>query len=840
MSKRGKYQHRSVFQDTFEAKHFTERFNRKAALFLQKQDDQFFAQDGDSDHNASKGDEAVSIYERVSEQDFCRSLLEKSRGCDTYAVTYEKAFNDITQDQRWFGKGNSMQNCKSKLRATLCRDLYKDLDIENCGPTILEQECQKHEIDCPLLSNYVQDREDMLSDFKLLDRSQAKNVMIRVMNGGSIREDERAQVSDVQWLPKFIEQLRKIRKRLALEYGQEYPETTKRFPADTPNRDSKVVSAVLLSRENKALEQYHHFFKTNGIIENDECVLIFDGIMVRDTKSTRENLTTNFLFQASEHVQKQTGLLLKIRIKEFGEGYHLPEDYESVPDNFFVIDAGDDQKAAEILIKAAGARLVKCGHRFFYNHKNCLYREGEKEAKDGIMCLAKEVSIVTDMGFGRTAHYSKDTARMNKAIQQVLSNQAIHDDRFVKDTFESNRGYLNYTNGVYSFKEGRLLTFTEAKERNIRFTIDTGRAYTADVSQTDRDDLICRIFDGMLPDAEQQKMFFSCLARSMAAEIEDKRWHVCQGQRNASKGVVCKQLESAFGGFVRVTNAENLLVKDGSSQDAAKAQSWLQGLEDARIIYTSEMKNGQRKMDGDMIKKISSGGDMIEVRQCFTNENLIRLAGMIFVFLNDTPEMNTADAFQSMVAFKFPTEYHDQSEFDELQKRGDKPPSHWRPKDPSINSFILRPGVIDAFTALVFEAYTLEKMAPPQRVIDDTNSIKGDASLSVEERFAEIIIRGVETDVLSIKEIRTTLEEFGVGMFSGGKVETFVENVYNMKKCQPSRVNSQGKKVQIGWGFKGLRVDDNLYNEKDERLKRIENVKQSARWDFNNPNQTRS
>ena len=103
-----------------------------------------------------------------------------------------------------------------------------------------------------------------------------------------------------------------------------------------------------------------------------------------------------------------------------------------------------------------------------------------------------------------------------------------------------------------------------------------------------------------------------------------------------------------------------------------------------------------------------------------------------------------------MIGIKFPNEYRDKFEFEELRDKGVEPPSHWRLKDPSIDEFIRKPGVIDAFTALIFEAFTPEKMAPPQRVKDDTNSIKGEASLSVEERFAEIIVKGQNTDVLYV------------------------------------------------------------------------------------------
>ena len=607
--KRAHGQHTS-FQDKFEEKFFTETFDRKAALFLQAQDDQFFGHDGDSDHDALMVNEEDSIFERVSEQEYCRSFLVKSKNSDKIRVTYDKAFKDVAEDQRWFAKGHSMQSCKSKLRATLCKDIYIDLDIENCGPTILEQLCKKHDIECSLLSDYVENREDKLSEFKpFLDRGQAKEFMVRILNGGSIQEHERDELKSVDWLPKFIEQLYKIRHRIA----QEYSCTAKRYPADTPNRDAKVTSAVLLAEENKAIEHYYTFFKIKGIIKNGECVLIFDGVMVRDTKSNREHLTADFLFEASNYVKTNTGLLLKIRIKEFTEGYPLPEDYKNAPDKFFVIEPGHDQAAADILVKVAGDHLVKCGGRYFYNHTGVIYSEGENEARDGLMNLTKGVSIVSDIGCGRTAHYSNDTARMKCATPRVLCDPSIKDDRFVDRLWESNRGFLAYTNGVYSFKDRRLLTFEEARKKSICFTLDTKRAYTADVAQKDRDDLVRRVIAGFLPDADQRKSLLNHLSRALAGHIEDKRWFVCMGTRNCGKGILCKLLMYAFGDFVQGTNAENLLVKDGHAQDAAKALSWMKDLEFKRITFTNEMPVGKKTMDGDMIKKICSNGDWIEM-----------------------------------------------------------------------------------------------------------------------------------------------------------------------------------------------------------------------------------
>jgi len=349
------------------------------------------------------------------------------------------------------------------------------------------------------------------------------------------------------------------------------------------------------------------------------------------------------------------------------------------------------------------------------------------------------------------------------------------------------------------------------------------------------EDLVTRVFEGFLPDVDQRKSLLNHLSRALAGHIEDKRWFVCMGMRNCGKGILCKLLMYAFGDFVQGTNAENLLVKDGHAQDAAKALSWMKDLEFKRITFTNEMPVGKKTMDGDMIKKICSNGDWIEMRQNFKNESRIRSQSTLVVMVNDIPNVSPADAYQTMTAYKFDNEYHDISEFKELKERGVETPSNWLEMNHTTDEFIRQEGVIDAFTAFIFEAYTPERQVPPQRVKDDTNSIKGEASMSVQERFAEIIVEGEKTDVLFIKEIKVILEECGVGTFSSGKIDTLVKLEYNIDRAKRSRKDEHGKSVS-DWGCKGLRINGQHYNDREQKLKRTEHLKQSARMGFTNQN----
>ena len=815
--KRGSNQHPGSFEDVFDQPSFDERFNRDAALSLKRHPASLLADDGQSNAGADK----VPVggrgqFKSMSPLQIVESLLKRSNGGDSVSTTYAKAQNDVDGDSRWYAQGAvSMQHCPSKLRATLCDGVMIDLDVENAGPTILAQLCAQLGIECPVLDDYVKHREERLSEI-YYDREKTKALMIRLTHGGGIHAGEVVEKKAARWVQSYIEEIKKTHGRIAalskyavIKERLQHKDTGKGLlPPKTQNIDAKVVSAVLLPLENAALEQFYYFFKNAGILRDNVCVLLFDGLMLSDTESNREHLTEDLLFKATQSVKEQTGLHLKIRIKPFKDKFDLPADYDSIPENFFVVDANDDARPAEILRNAAGDRIVRCHGRYFFNRSGCIYAEGKDEVTEGIMRLTQEVSIVYNSGEGKTSPYSNNTKKVNGAMPRILCDETIRDDAFVDKMWDKNLGFLAFQNGVWSFDERRPMDFSEAKRREIRFIHDTQRAYTAVVDLELKKEVQRRIFDGFIPDAEKQKHYLNALARGLAGKIVDKRWNYVTGERFSSKSLQINTLSRAFGSFVKKTNGDNLLVKAGGGcQDMAKAQNWMVDFEFARIVSTSEMpQHGENVIDGEIIKRICSNGDWVTARKLFKNEVQIRTQPTFFLYGNSTTKISPEDAYETMQGFKVDLQYHDQSEFDDKEEQGIAPPSTWRLKDPSIDEFVRRDDVLDAVTAIIFEAYTSDKQTPPPSVRADTDSIKGPASVSVEDSFAAIIVKDEKHDFLSYPDIQTALRDGGMEPCRGDKVDTLVKRVFNIFPQKPSRVTADGRKVQIR-GFKGLKIN---------------------------------
>ena len=65
------------------------------------------------------------------------------------------------------------------IRHFLCSDLYYDIDIKNCHPTILYNVCQHYNIKTKSIKKYVLHRDEVIKDIGL-GKSQAKQYITSI------------------------------------------------------------------------------------------------------------------------------------------------------------------------------------------------------------------------------------------------------------------------------------------------------------------------------------------------------------------------------------------------------------------------------------------------------------------------------------------------------------------------------------------------------------------------------------------------------------------------------------------------------------------------------------
>jgi len=130
------------------------------------------------------------------------------------------------------------------------------------------------------------------------------------------------------------------------------------------------------------------------------------------------------------------------------------------------------------------------------------------------------------------------------------------------------------------------------------------------------------------------------LARGLAGDVM-KRAIFALGPSNTGKGVLTTATMSSCGDYIGAFNAENLSYRQ-SSNDEAQIMRWALLLRYKRIIISNEIKSDV-ELNGNMIKKIASGGDPLIGRNHGGKETEFTSHFLPIVFANDLPNIKPYD-----------------------------------------------------------------------------------------------------------------------------------------------------------------------------------------------------
>lgn len=208
-------------------------------------------------------------------------------------------------------------------------------------------------------------------------------------------------------------------------------------------------------------------------------------------------------------------------------------------------------------------------------------------------------------------------------------------------------GKILFNNGYYDFHKQKF--FSKA-EYGFNPEIVFFEKINHDFELFNDDDLIymdsvkSRFFT--LPLGEEMGNYFAlALARGLAGE-QLKSIYFGLGGTNCGKSVLTKAVTYSCGGYVGSFNAENLAYRN-TGQDEAQIMRWALLLRYKRLVFSNEMKTSENKarvcLNGNMIKKLSSGGDYIIGRTHNAEEQEFSPHFLLFCMANDLPKIKPYD-----------------------------------------------------------------------------------------------------------------------------------------------------------------------------------------------------
>ena len=208
--------------------------------------------------------------------------------------------------------GNSIQGLGSRIRGFLCKNMT-DIDMKNAHPVIARYLCKKNGIDCPSLSYYIENRDEILSRF---DKS-GKTLFLCALNDDKLNR----KIKD-EFFKSFDKECKMIQTKLS--ELPEYKHIVDTVPEDRSyNWNGSAFNRIMCVYENKILQEVISLLNSKQI---ELAALMFDGIMAygdhyENTQLLRDIEThVNCIFQ---------GLNMIFTYKEHNNEIVIPEDHET-------------------------------------------------------------------------------------------------------------------------------------------------------------------------------------------------------------------------------------------------------------------------------------------------------------------------------------------------------------------------------------------------------------------------------------------------------------------------------------------------------------------------------
>jgi hypothetical protein len=301
-----------------------------------------------------------------------RTYLKRSNSDGTITITYEqKKYNKNDKFGRMYPfPQTALQSIPREIRNAIAKTYVNDIDIENAQPTLLLQLCNKKNISCPMLTDYVNHRDEWLSNIDPQNRSRSKKLIIKTMFGGDVSN---ATFDKIQLLKSEINSI--VSALANLHENNKFAKLAKNknYKHYYSNESGSFLSYILQDLENNVLLECIEYCNLNNIRINS---LIFDGFTINKD----DTIDLNAL---SVYVNEKIGYNVKFALKPMETSIIIPEnaldlsnkiDYETVKVNF-------EQHCAKVMnpIVFIDNDIILSREHLKHKYENLIYHKVKKD-----------------------------------------------------------------------------------------------------------------------------------------------------------------------------------------------------------------------------------------------------------------------------------------------------------------------------------------------------------------------------------------------------------------------------------------------------------------------------
>lgn len=592
-------------------------------------------------------------------------------------------FSKTLEEGRMFAyKCISLQGIPRRIRHSIAKDIYYDLDMKNAHPTILSHYCHLKKISCPLLDEYVNDRDtffDKLIKFKKgsngnFSKEDAKTLILKLINGGG---------EGNQKIPIFLKSFRKEMKLVRGEIRRINPSLVRRA-LDTKgdayhNLDGCITNYLMCNIENDILQCI--VSECMRRIPKSVGVLVFDGLMLY--KETVNDLP-ELLNHLNKHILATTSYPITLVEKPMNQGLDLSEcvpleetdDEETYYGNMDFTDEGlgifiinhfqrerrlffykkinqiylfnekttlyEEVNPKQLCVKFSEI-VLPLAHKaldYYYNAKEEILKQFTEEAnEDGEKSPRKPDTREVDSKIKRiqkVCEYVKGTKGQNCILQQVIAR--LHDDsEFIEIIFDKHISCFPIGNNlIIDFKGLKI----RKRTKEDYFTITTDNVF-----KDNPDTEWVMKYIGELLNTDDRVFidsFLTIFAYILTGDNSLKILPTLVGPRgNNGKSVFLKLFNSVLKDF-GVISSKRVFIK--SKSDSVHTAEIIP-LIGKRCSYISELSENDC-FNEDLIKRISGDDRYISVRGCGAEkQQQVIIDCKLVIITNEIPAFEDKKAF---------------------------------------------------------------------------------------------------------------------------------------------------------------------------------------------------
>jgi hypothetical protein len=188
----------------------------------------------------------------------------------------------------------------------------------------------------------------------------------------------------------------------------------------------------------------------------------------------------------------------------------------------------------------------------------------------------------------------------------------------------------------------------------------------------------------------------------------------------------------------------------------------------ARLCYSNEITispHGDTTLDGNQLKRFTSGGDELCARKNFKDEVYFRTQAHQMVCCNDLPTVLPSDAKETAIMFDMQAKFVAAGDQRLNLPQTNRHQIAYKVADPEVKKIAQTPAIIDAFTWLVLESYKPHAVEIPASMSEATQEFRSNDGEDEVKAFYSLW-RFTETleDTVPLSDVKSQVRTNSIAM----------------------------------------------------------------------------